>query len=247
MKTQNKSILVTGGGSGIGYAIAKAFAGNGNKLILVGRTEERLKTAAASLPNTTYIVADITNETAVAQLAEKIKALGGLDILVNNAGTGVAYQLLQGEPVVQNARYEMEINYFSVLNVIEQFLPVLKESKEAAIINIQSVVSYLPSLVLPTYSPTKAALHSYSQSLRVALQRSAPQIQVYEVFPPLVDTDLVKDFDSPKLSPQVVANDILKSVQENNFNVRSGLTNDIYQLYRQSPDQALAALNSLEA
>lgn len=247
MKTQNKSILVTGGGSGIGYAIAKAFAGNGNKLILAGRTEERLKTAAASLPNTTYIVADITNETAVAHLAEKIKAQGGLDILVNNAGTGVAYQLLQGEPVVQNARYEMEINYFSVLNVIEQFLPVLKESKEAAIINIQSVVSYLPSLVLPTYSPTKAALHSYSQSLRVALQRSAPQIQVYEVFPPLVDTDLVKDFDSPKLSPQVVANDILKAVQENNFNVRSGLTNDIYQLYRQSPDQALAALNSLEA
>ncbi|WP_295122541.1 SDR family oxidoreductase [uncultured Chitinophaga sp.] len=247
MKTSNKRILVTGGGAGIGFSIAKAFSGNGNQLIITGRTESRLKSAVAQLENATYIVADVTSETDVNNLVKEVKAGGGLDILINNAGTGVAYNLLNGESAVKNGRYEMEINYFAVLNLIDQFVPTLKESKEAAIINVQSVASYVPSAILPTYGPTKAALHSYSQSLRITLEQTAPNIQVYEVFPPLVDTELVKDFNGPKLSPDVVAQDIVDALQQNNFEIRNGGAEHVYQLHLQSPKEALALMNTMEA
>jgi uncharacterized oxidoreductase len=247
MKTSNKRILVTGGGAGIGFSIAKAFSGNGNQLILTGRTESRLKSAVAQLENAIYIAADVTSEADVNNLVQEVKAGGGLDILINNAGTGVTYSLLNGESAVKNGRYEMEINYFAVLNLIDQFVPLLKESKEAAIVNIQSIVSYVPSVILPTYSPTKAALHSYSQSLRLTLQQTAPHIQVYEVFPPMVDTELVKDLSGNKISPDVVAGDIVNGLQQNKFEIRNGDTEQVYQLFRQSPANALSAMNSLEA
>ncbi|HEY0612190.1 MAG TPA: SDR family NAD(P)-dependent oxidoreductase, partial [Chitinophaga sp.] len=118
--------------------------------------------------------------------------------------------------------------------------------KEAAIINIQSIVSYVPNAFLATYSATKAALHSYSQSLRIALQKSAPNVKVFEVFPPYVDTDLTKGVDTDKLTPTEVADDIIAAVEKEEYAVRNGKTKDLYHLFRQSPEDALATLNAAE-
>ncbi|HEY0612883.1 MAG TPA: SDR family NAD(P)-dependent oxidoreductase [Chitinophaga sp.] len=247
MNIKNKKVLVTGGGSGIGFAIAKAFADKGNQVILFGRTEDRLKGAAAQLPNASYIVGDVTSENDVLQLVKQVKEnYGSLDILVNNAGTGRPQPLDASQGIYETAKFEIEINYLSVLRLTELLLPVLKASKEAAIINIQSIVSYVPNTFLATYSATKAALHSYSQSLRLVLQQSAPHVKVFEVFPPYVDTDLAKGIEADKLAPSEVADDVIHAVENELYAVRNGKTKDLYQLFRQSPEEALKVLNTTE-
>lgn len=243
MNIQNKKVLVTGGGSGIGFAIAKAFADKGSELILAGRTEDRLRAAVAQLPNASYIVADVTNEKDVARLVQQVKDSGGIDILVNNAGTGRPQPLDASEDIYETAKFEMEINYLSVLRLTSLLLPTLKARGEAAIINIQSIVSYVPNTGLATYSATKAALHSYSQSLRLVLQKSAPHVRVFEVFPPFVDTDLVANVEAEKLAPSEVADDIIQGLEKEEFAIRNGKTKDLYGLFRQAPEQALLALN----
>jgi len=245
MNIQNKKVLVTGGGSGIGFSIAKAFADKGNQVILFGRTEDRLKAAVAQLPNASYVVGDVTNEKDVLELVKQVKEnYDGIDILVNNAGTARLQPLDASVNIYDTAKFEIEINYLSVLRLTELLLPTLKARKEAAIINIQSIVSYVPNAFIATYSATKAALHSYSQSLRLTLEKSAPNVKVFEVFPPFVDTDLTKGFEANKLTPAEVADDIIRSLESDSYAVRNGITKDLYQLFRQSPEEALISLNN---
>ena len=245
MNIQNKKVLVTGGGSGIGFSIAKAFADKGNQVILFGRTEDRLKAAVAQLPNASYVVGDVTNEKDVLELVKQVKEnYDGIDILVNNAGTARLQPLDASVNIYDTAKFEIEINYLSVLRLTELLLPTLKARKEAAIINIESIVSYVPNAFIATYSATKAALHSYSQSLRLTLEKSAPHVKVFEVFPPFVDTDLTKGLEGDKLTPAEVADDIIRSVESDSYAVRNGGTKDLYQLFRQSPEEALIALNN---
>lgn len=248
MNIQNKTILITGGGTGIGFAIANILSGKGNNIILAGRREDVLKEAVAKLPDATYFVTDVTNEASVNNLVQQVKnKFGGLDILVNNAGTGF-YNPLDSDSgkVYAHARFEMELNYLSVVNLTERLLPLLKASKEAAIINIESIVSYLPNLRIPTYSASKAALHSYALALRLSLEISNPHIKVFEVFPPFVDTDLTKAFDTDKLSPDEVAQDLYNALLKDEFAVRNGQTKDVYVAYRQSPEAVLKQFNGVE-
>ena len=245
MLLQNKSVLITGGGSGIGLAIAKAFAEKGARITLAGRNEERLQQAVAELPGANYIVADVTSAEDTTRLIQQVKKIyGGLDILVNNAGVS-AGQNPASDTIYEQSKYEMEINFFAVLRLTQQFLPILKESGDAAIINIQSVLSYVPAVGSATYSASKAALHSYSQSLRLHLELQGDAIKVFEVFPPLTDTGMAKRFTADKLTPEEVAADIVAGVEANNYAIRNGKTKDVYQLVRKSPEEALAALNSL--
>ena len=246
MNIQNKKILITGGGSGIGFAIAKAFSEKGNQIILAGRNEEKLEKASLSLKNTSYIVCDVSDDRDVKNLVKQINEnFRGIDILVNNAGVAKPQPLISPDGIYENAKYEMEINYLSVLRLTERLLPFLKASHEAAIINIQSIVSYSPNSNIATYSATKAALHSYSQSLRLVLQKTNPHIKVFEVFPPFVDTDLTKGLETEKMSPTEVAQDILASVSKDEYAIRNGKTKNIYQLFLQSPEDALNKINGI--
>jgi uncharacterized oxidoreductase len=247
MKVQNKTILITGGGSGIGFAIAQAFQGKGNRLILAGRNESRLKAAASQLLKTTYVVCDITNEKDIQQLVQKIKnEFGGIDILVNNAGVVLPQSLVDSTDIYEKAKYEIDINFLSVIRLTEKLLPSLVERNEAAIINIQSIVSYLPALNIATYSASKAALHSYSQALRLALETTTPHVKVFEVFPPYVDTEMAKGIEAEKLQPEEVAQDILYAVEHEEYAIRNGKTKNLYESFLQSPEDALRALNSVE-
>jgi uncharacterized oxidoreductase len=248
MNIENKTILITGGGTGIGFSIAKKLSGKGNQIILAGRREDKLKDAAAQLSNASYVVADVTKEADVDNLVQQVKnKFGGLDILVNNAGVVTAYPLDSEDGVYEKAKFEMDLNYLSVVRLTEKLLPVLKASKDAAIINIESIVSYLPNTVIATYSATKAALHSYSQSLRLVLQKTNPSVRVFEVFPPFVDTDMTKGFDADKLSPDEVADDIYSALQKNDYAIRPGKTKEVYQSFLQSPDVTLKQFNGVEA
>lgn len=239
-------MLITGGGSGIGLEIAKLFSRKGNKVIITGRNEEKLKAALAQLDGDAhYIVADVTREEDVAALVQQItNDFPDLNVLVNNAGHARIHDIAQSEDALQIARDEMETNYFGVVNLTTGLLPVLKKNKDAAVVNVTSIVAFAPGLSLPTYSASKAALHSYTQSLRLSLDKSA--IKVFEVMPPLVDTEFAKDIKSDnKISPAEVAMELMLGMATDNYEVRIASTEQLYRNFLGRPDKAMLALNGL--
>ncbi|MRG44626.1 SDR family NAD(P)-dependent oxidoreductase [Chitinophaga sp. SYP-B3965] len=242
MNIQGKTALITGGGRGIGFFIAKLFSSKGAKVILTGRNEVTLKEAVASIPNASYIVADVTNEKDQRNLVQKA---GNIDILVNNAGILLGAQADGGADFIAKAKDEMNTNYFAVLELTELFLPVLKQSGDAAIINIQSILSYLPITMALTYSASKAALHSYSQGLRIVLEQKGAGVKVFEVFPPYIDTDMTKGVEVSKMKPEDLATDILEGVENDLYAIRSGLTKDVYANWHKAPEATVAAINGL--
>lgn len=243
MNIQSKKALITGGGSGIGFHIAKTFSENGAEVILVGRNEDKLKKSAEALNNASYIVADVSNRVDVKELAEAVSKNGGLDILINSAGISQYIPAIFGEEDEQKTRAEMDINYHAVVNMVNHFLPILSKSNEAVIVNVVSILAYVPALHAASYSASKAALHAYSQVLRLQLERETANVKVFEVFPPLTDTGMSSNSNAPKLAPEVIATDLLKAIENNVFTIRSGMTESMYQAMLASPENALTLLN----
>lgn len=246
MKTTNNTVLITGGGSGIGLAIAKKFAENGNRVIITGRNENRLQQAAATLENVTAIACDVTDPAAAGQLIEQLKKeFGGINILVNNAGIMLPAELTENSDAVANARKEFEINFFSVLDLNQRFLPLLAANEEAAIINVSSGVAFTPILGIATYSASKAAAHNYTQTLRMSLELATPQIKVFEVMPGYVDTDMTAGSTAAKVPASLVADQLFTGLENNQYEIHNSDTLDVYPLYLTSPDMAIRKFNGL--
>jgi uncharacterized oxidoreductase len=244
MNITNKTILVTGGGSGIGFEVAKLLSQNGNKVIITGRTEAKLQKAASQLNNVSFIAADITSETDINNLVDKINnEYGGLDILINNAGQANVYHLDEAANAYDKASAEMETNYLSIVRLTEKLLPVLRKSKEAAIVNVSSIVAFVPGVNLPTYAASKAALHSYTRALRHTITKKTG-IKIFELMPPLVNTELSVEIGGENgIPPLEVAEGLIKGFENDEYEMHIGKTADIYKLYLHSPQEALNALN----
>ncbi|OKS86690.1 SDR family oxidoreductase [Mucilaginibacter polytrichastri] len=245
MKTSKSTILITGGSAGIGLEIAKLFDSKDNRVIITGRDKNRLIEAVAQLKNGAYIVSDSSVENDIISLAETINAdYPELDILINNAGSAFVYDLFgDGNNAADLAWTEMLTNYFSIVRLTERLLPLLKQQPEAAIVNVSSVVAFVPGKRLPGYAASKAALHSYTQSLRLALAEKSG-IKVFELMPPLVNTNFSKDIGGERgMSPEDVATALLEAVENDCYEIRVGQTENLYQLYLSSPEKALAAMN----
>ncbi len=243
MKTTNNTVLVTGGSAGIGFEIARILVDKGNKVIITGRNSERLNEAVSRLGNVTGIVCDVTDESAVKELVQTLTAqFPELNVLVNNAGQAYINTLTE-ENAFEKASDEILTNYLSIIRINEQLLPLLKAQEEAAIVNVSSVVALVPNNVTATYGASKAALHSYTQSLRIVLERSG-NVKVFELMPPLVNTDFSQAIGGAKgIAPSVVADDLLNALENNQYEIHVGRTADIYGLFHSSPADALLAMN----
>jgi uncharacterized oxidoreductase len=250
MKTVNNTILITGGSAGIGYEIAKLFGAN-NKVIITGRNEARLKAAVSRLVSSGVtveaIAGDVSNGADVDRLVGQLNAAHpDLNVVINNAGAAAGVYNLADEGVnaFERAQQEMLTNYLSVIRLNEKLLPLLRKQKEAAIVNVSSIVSIVPGSYLSTYGASKAALHSYTLSLRHALGGTA--VKVYELRPPLVATEFSSEIGGLEngIPASVVATDLLNAFETDNYDVLVGNTADIYNLYLQSPEQAFLALNA---
>lgn len=241
MKTTNNTILITGGSAGIGFALAKTLSEKGNRVIITGRNEARLKEAGALLPTVTTIVSDVTDNR---ELVKKLyKDFPELNIVINNAGNAYTYQWSDGDDVVAKAKDEMQTNYFAVIDLNEQLLPLLKEQPSAAIVNVTSIVSFVPSVAIPGYSASKAALHSYSQALRFTLSNT--NVKVFDLMPPLVNTAFSAGIGGANgIPPQQVADEFLQALETDTYEIHVGNTANLYQLFLSSPQQALEALNN---
>ena len=246
MKTTNNTILITGGSAGIGLEMASLFSQKNNHVIIVGRNEERLQNAAAQLKNVTAIACDVSDEEDVNKLVARLtKEFPNLNVLINNAGRAILYNLSEeGVNAFDKSGDEMLTNYLSVIRLTEKLLPQLKKQDEAAIINVSSIVALVPS-PLVTYSASKAALHSYTQSLRINLEENS-SIKVFELMPPLVDTDFSVEIGGRVngIHPSVVAEDLVKSMEKNEYEIHVGKTSDLYKLFHSAPAEALKFMNS---
>ena len=244
MNITQKTILITGGGSGIGFAIVKLLSEKNNQVIITGRTEFKLKEAASKLTNVSYFAADITKADDVEKLSAYLqKNHPDLSIVINNAGQASIYEL-DNTPAFENAAAEIDTNYLSVIRLIDKLLPGLKVQPEAAIINVTSVLAIAPSHDVPTYSASKAALHSYTQALRYGLEK-ASNVKVFELMPPLVDTDFSAEIGGSNGIPaKQVAKEFLAAFEADTFEIHVGFTAQFYEAYLKSPADAFAMLNS---
>jgi len=245
MKTSGNTVLITGGSAGIGFAIAKSLSEKGNHIIITGRNRERLEAAAAGLKNTTAIVSDITLERDTEHLASTLrKDFPQLNMVINNAGQAYYYSLGKGGNVFEKASDEMLTNYLSVIGLTEKVIPLLALQREAAIVNVSSIVAITPGSRLPTYAASKAALHSYTQSLRHTLAQDTG-IKVFELMPPLVNTDFSREIGGANgIPPQQVADEFIAALESNTYEIHVGDTKKIYDLYLSAPEAAFAAMNA---
>lgn len=245
MNIKAKTILITGGGSGIGLEAAKQFLDRGAKVIITGRNKSKLDDAKKLYPNLIAIKSDASNEEDANDLYKEVEKLGGVDILYHNAGVGVP-PLNLGIPNtihLEGALYEMEVNYFGVIRLNNLFMDMLKSRQEAAIIHTTSILSMVPSIIEATYSSSKTALAFYVQSLRKHLQIINSTLKIFELLPPLVDTDMVADRDDKKISPEQLIKSLIKGLENDQFTIRSGDSKVIYLLNRLLPKVAFDLIN----
>jgi uncharacterized oxidoreductase len=244
MNITKKTVLVTGGGSGIGYATAKLFIEKGNKVIISGRNEEKLAKAASEL-GADYIACDVTDADAVNKLVAKLEAdYRDLSVLVNNAGVGFVYKLGEGANAFEKAKQEFETNYFAPVRLTEALLPLFKKQPEAAVVNITSNVAFHPLVVLPTYSDAKTALHSHSVALRLTLSTDT-NVKIFEVMPSLINTDATKDMGGEQhgLPPEVAAEEIYNGITADRYDIFVGEAGQQHADYFADPKAAIAKFN----
>lgn len=242
MNTTKNTVLITGGSAGIGLEMAKLLVASGNTVIITGRDQVRLDKALTQLNGATGIVSDISKEGDVEALVDTLtRDFPGLNLVINNAGRALVYNIGDSEGAFDMAQDEMLTNYLSVIRLNEKLLPMLKAQPEAAIVNVSSVVALVPGSLV-TYSASKAALHSYTQSLRIALSRNS-SVKVFELMPPLVDTEFSAPINGKTgIAPSVVAQDFIDALANDTYEIRVGNTQMIYDLYLQSPDTALQVM-----
>jgi len=245
MKTTNNTILITGGSAGIGFEMAKLFSEAGNQVIITGRNKERMDKAIAKLKNTTDIVSDVTNAEDVDRLAAQLqKDYPNLNVVINNAGSANYYNITEpGINAFDKASEEILTNYLAIIRLNEKLLPLLKEQPEAAIVNVSSIVAFAARANgLPTYGASKAALHSYTNSLRIMLEDTA--VKVFELMPPLVDTEFSAIIGGANgIPPKQVADDLLAAFEKDEYEIHVGNTADIFNNFFPLSPKAVLAMN----
>lgn len=239
MRTTGHTILVTGGGSGIGRALALRLLRAGNTVIVTGRRGERLAELAAAHPEIETHICDICADDQVSGLA---RALGNrVSILINNAGVLEEQSLGDGADLSRQIA-EVDINLNGMLRMIHAFAPSLRAQPEAAIVNVTSATAFVAEAKAPVYSATKAAQHALTMALRHQL-RDSP-VRVFELIPPLTDTPMAAHVTGiRKLSADRVAQALLDGLARDRVEIAPGLSRVARILARIAPRRAFALLN----
>ncbi|MGL2993896.1 SDR family oxidoreductase [Flavobacterium sp. TSSA_36] len=248
MKTTNNTILITGGATGIGLELAKQFIAQNNTVIICGRREEKLSEAKKILPNL------ITKKCNISDLKQRqdlfnfcIDNYPNINVLINNAGIQREINFLKGEQNYLNGDNEVSINLDACFHLTALFIPHFLKQREASIINVSSGLGLVPLIITPIYSATKAALHSFSISLRKQLLET--NIQVFEIIPPIVDTDLDRGARDKRgqtdkgISAEKVAKESIEAISNNKFEIPIGIVKVLRIGSRISPKLFLKIIN----
>ena len=248
MNLEGNTVLITGGSSGIGLELARGFLRRRNTVIVTGRNRSALEAAQKTLPGLQTIQSDVADPDAIADLHRRIaRDFPRLNVLVNNAGVMRKIDLQTSGDDARDITEEIEINLSGPIRMVTRFLPVLKTQATAAIINLSSGLAFIPHPLAPVYSATKAAIHSFTQSLRVQLANT--RIKVFELVPPPVDTTLLHPFaekgaGGPRpISAAKLAAAALTGIGKERLEIRVGFAKVTSLMSRVAPAFALARLS----
>src|SRR5579864_8595039 len=188
MRLTGRTVLITGGSAGIGLAFALKFLELGNEVIVTGRRQAVLDQVKAKYPKLYTIQSDVADPAQIAALAARVKPnFPKLDVLMNNAGIMLYKNLKAPAADLAGLMAEMNVNVGGVITTTSAFIDILRANK-GTVINTSSALAFVPLPSAPIYSATKAAIHSYTQSLRFQLEETG--VEVIELMPPGVKTDM---------------------------------------------------------
>ncbi|MEW7849024.1 SDR family oxidoreductase [Massilia aurea] len=190
MNTTGNTILITGGGSGIGRALAEAFHQRGNQVIVAGRRQEALDDVATANPGIATAVLDVTDVADIDRFTQEIaRTHPGLNVVINNAGIMRAENWAAENVDTATAHATIATNLVAPILLTAGLLPLLRKQQQATVVTVSSGLAFVPLAVTPTYCATKAAIHSFSESLRHQLKDTT--VDVVEIAPPYVQTELM--------------------------------------------------------
>ncbi len=246
MQLTKRTILITGGSSGIGLEMARQLLARGNTVLVTGRQPDALEAAARSLPGVKTFQSDVSDPAAITALYHTVlEQFPALDTLINNAGVMRNIKLAE-ERALQDITREIDINLSGPLRMIQQFLPHLRAQPRALIVNVSSGLAFVPLPMAPIYCATKAAMHSYTQSLR--LQLAGTGVTVVELAPPGVETPLFRTEFAEELkgqkamAPQDLVARAIAGIEAGKTEIRPGLANVLKAMSRLAPGLILGQM-----
>ncbi|MEM1040794.1 MAG: SDR family NAD(P)-dependent oxidoreductase [Pseudomonadota bacterium] len=247
MKLNDKIILVTGGGRGIGLEFARQLTALGNTVIITGRKAATLETAAQET-GAEPMPGDVTSAEDQKRWIEEIKSRHGrIDLLINNAGILLAYDFASDPDTLDKIEREIATNSVAPLTLTRRALPLLESSDEPAVLYISSAAAFVAAAATPVYSGTKSLLHHSAQALRHQL---APQgITVFEAMPPVVDTDMgagLKSDNFKKMAPDNLVRGILQGLRDDQPEMLLGQARQVKWLSRIAPGFAFRQFSKTE-
>ncbi|MDO4696818.1 MAG: SDR family NAD(P)-dependent oxidoreductase [Neisseria sp.] len=229
MHSNGHTVLITGGATGIGFALAKQFHTAGNRIILIGRRADVLQTASEQLPGSRFAVADVSLAADRERLAREFS---DANILINNAAVQFTkpFAAQSSEEIAQ----EIDINLTAPILLTQAFLPKLLDKTEAAVINVSSGLAIVPKETCALYCTSKAGLHSFSQVLRWQLENTP--VRVFELLPPMVATPMSqgKGHAKLKISPDELAAEFWRNFITDRYEILGGKTKLLYWINRLS-------------
>ncbi len=237
MILNGNSILITGGSSGIGLALAKRFLALNNKVIITGRQAEKLEHLQTEHPQLITFPADLSTKHGLDELLVFLEQQHpDLNILVNNAAVQYNYDFCNETDLLYKIEYEIATNLTAPVKLTGLLLPLLLKNRNSAIVNVSSGLFIAPKKSAPVYCATKAALHSFSKTLRYQLEKSP--VKVFELIPALIDTPMTEGRGKSKLSSDKLVEEFLKNLVSDRFETYIGKTKLLKWLGRLSPSLA---------
>lgn len=234
MKLEDRRVLITGGGSGIGRAFAAEFARRNNRVMICGRDAGKLERVASEFAGVVPVSCDVSQPQERAHLVDSVSAkFGGLDILINNAGVQNVVDYRSEEPI-EHVETEIAINLTAPVRLSEAFLPMLRAGGDSAIINITSPLGIVPRASVPLYGATKAGLRAFTKALRAQLEGTG--VRVFEILPPRVDTPMTVNRRVAKIAADEFVRRVMPQLSRNKLEIRIGQARRILFLHRIAPE-----------
>ena len=249
MKLTARTILITGGSSGIGLELAGQLLARGNVVIITGRSEQALEAANRRFPDLHVVSSDVSDAESIRVLHDTITArFPRLDTLVNNAGVMRIVKLGE-ERSLQDVTHEIDIDLAGPIRMVQQFLPHLRSRPAAMIVNVSSGLAFVPFAISPIYSAAKAGFHAYTRCLRVQLEGS--NVTVVELAPPLTQTPLFTAEFADQMKGQkgmavhVLIQRAIKAIEAGKTEIRPGQANILKLAGRFAPELIFGQLSKV--
>jgi uncharacterized oxidoreductase len=233
VKTTHNTVLITGGTSGIGFALAQRFLREGNTVIVTGTNPQKAEAVKRQLPAIAIELADMRDRQALKDLVDRYP---DVNILINNAGVQYNYDFADPTINIEQIEVELNINLLSSLYLTKLFLPQLLNHSTAAIINVSSGLAIVPKQSAPVYCASKAGLHSFTKTLRWQLEETS--VHVFEIIPPIVETAMTQGRGRGKISPDALVEEFWRDFARNRYEIQVGKTKWLLLLQRWMPGLA---------